>query len=50
MSKYWICPVCNKKAGGGTFVCTGCQPEKWVHLKCGGYNIEDVTMLRTKQC
>ena len=33
-----VCPVCWKKAGSGTFLCTGCEPNAWVHPKCGGYS------------
>ena len=31
------CPVCNHRAGSGTFLCVSCKPNRWVHPKCGGY-------------
>ena len=29
------CPICNTRAGHGTFLCRGCS--FWIHPKCGGY-------------
>ena len=36
----WMCPVCDKKAGGGTFICTICL--QWTHAKCGGYDVKSL--------
>lgn len=39
------CPVCEKSAARGAFLCTGCVPEKWVHIKCGGYTYSELKQL-----
>ena len=38
VSKTKKCPVCNKSAGAGTFVCAGCG--YWIHPRCGDYKVK----------
>ena len=40
------CPVCNQRSGSGTFLCGGCQPNRWVHPNCGGYTKVEVQAAR----
>ena len=42
MDRHWICPVCNKKATGGTFACISCR--LWCHVKCCSMTMEEAKM------
>ena len=40
--KYWMCPICDKKAQSKTFACVSCR--QWCHWKCSNLSKEEVTM------
>lgn len=44
----WLCPVCGKVAGRGTFTCGACHPPQWVHYKCWGYSGQEIDDLVSK--
>ena len=52
-SKYWMCPVCTKKAEKSVFACTCCL--NYGHFPCAGMTYKEVVAmdkgkLKCKQC